>query len=379
MKKLKSKHQLKFDYKILLALFIILIIVGKIIRHTILKSVLVDMSIGNGMINRILFENGWFQSLTDTGVSDAAGNASVFFRLINFFHFTTVGEFEFYITIIWNIILLLLIFSKAKPYTTSQLIFLSISIIVLNIWDFCLAKEPVQMLFFLAIYLAIISNNLTYWKKVFISLIIIVISILYYRIYYILIIMFFIIVSILCSLIILKPKNKPTIIKVLLIIILCAVGYFLFLNICKYISTESYNELIRVRLRTSVAHTEITSLFQSENLLLFSIDYAIAIFRLLFPIELLPMGIKYWPYAFYQFLLSIYVIKFMKNMKVNNKSQNLALYLYLAFLLASATFEPDFGSWVRHEAACFPLLLIITNIVVPKDVIKNEKTTLKHN
>lgn len=36
-----------------------------------------------------------------------------------------------------------------------------------------------------------------------------------------------------------------------------------------------------------------------------------------------------------------------------------ALYLYLAFLLCSAAFEPDFGSWIRHEGITLPILLFI--------------------
>ena len=36
-----------------------------------------------------------------------------------------------------------------------------------------------------------------------------------------------------------------------------------------------------------------------------------------------------------------------------------ALYLSLAFLLCSAAFEPDFGSWIRHEGITLPVLLLI--------------------
>ena len=59
-------------------------------------------------------------------------------------------------------------------------------------------------------------------------------------------------------------------------------------------------------------------------------------------------------------------------MKNNTKSQNLALYIYIAFILGSATFEPDFGSWVRHEAATFPILMIVTKIVQMDEKIEQE-------
>ena len=71
MKKVKEK---KNDINLILLLFPVLIILGKVIRWTILKSVLVDMSIGNSMINIILHSTRGFTSFAETGVSDAAGN-----------------------------------------------------------------------------------------------------------------------------------------------------------------------------------------------------------------------------------------------------------------------------------------------------------------
>lgn len=40
-------------------------------------------------------------------------------------------------------------------------------------------------------------------------------------------------------------------------------------------------------------------------------------------------------------------------------TRTVALYLYLAYLLCSASFEPDFGSWSRHQGVFFPILLLI--------------------
>ena len=86
----------KFNINLILILFPIMILAGKIIRWTILKTVLVDMSIGNGMISKILYGTGGFTSFSDSGISDAAGNASVFFRAINIFGLTTTIQFEVY-------------------------------------------------------------------------------------------------------------------------------------------------------------------------------------------------------------------------------------------------------------------------------------------
>ena len=84
---------------------------------------------------------------------------------------------------------------------------------------------------------------------------------------------------------------------------------------------------------------------------------------MLFPIELLRLGLKYLPYVIYQVIISLFVVKTLITMKENTNTRNLALYIYLGFLCASALFEPDFGSWVRHEAVTFPILLILSGAV----------------
>ena len=366
------KVERKWNKNLFLIILPLMVILGKIIRWTILKSVLVDMSIGNGMISKIINGSGWFTSLAETGISDAAGNASVFFRLINFFGLTTTVQFEIYISIIWNMILIFLI-KKCKPImNTMEFLFVSISIAVLNIWDFCLAKEPMQLLFFLIIALILFNKKLSINLKYFLTILVLVITVLYYRVYYILIILFLIIVSIVFEKYIIKQKKitKKTIIKVL---ILLAFIYFIMLNVIKIIDISSYNELIRVRTRSGLANTQMLNLFKSTNLILFSVDYFIMIIRMMFPVELIPMGIKYWPYAFYKILISYFVIKNVTHLKKLNKTKKLALYLYIAFLLSSATFEPDFGSWIRHEAAIIPILLIITNAIEVNDVGENDE------
>lgn len=370
----------KFNINLILILFPIMILVGKIIRWTILKTVLVDMSIGNGMISRILYENGGFTSFPDTGISDAAGNASVFFRMINIFGLTTTKQFEVYISVIWNIIIAVIILKSKKSLSTIQMLFLIASVAVLNIWDFCLAKEPVQLLFFLAIYYTLLSKKMNIKCKYILTILILLISVLYYRIYYILIMAFIVIVAIICNKWLFKV-DKIKFKNIIGLLIILSVIYFIMLNFIKLVDVESYNELIRVRTRTGVANTQMINIFKSTNLFLFTLDYLIMIVRMLFPVELIPMGIKYWPYVFYQVLISYFVLKNIKNIKKNTKIQNLALYIYIAFLLGSATFEPDFGSWVRHEAAIFPILMIITNIVLPNENQgdENEKNNSKNN
>ena len=365
-----------YNINLFLVLFPIMIFAGKLIRWTILKSVLVDMSIGNGMISKIISGATQFVFLSEVGMADAAGNSAAIFSAINFFGLTTTVQFEIYISIIWNIILIALLLKSKKHLSLPQFLFWLASIAVLNIWDFCLAKEPLQMIFFLVMMLIICSKKLSEHAKLIGIIITLLLSVLTYRVYYILIVAFLIIVGLVCKKWLLKLK-KIKIKHVIILLIILAGSYFVMLNVIKVIDIESFNELIRVRTRLGEASTQMLNIFKSENLAIFSLDYLIMILRMLFPVELIPMGIKYWPYVFYQILISYFLIKAIISMKKQSKSTNLALYLYIAFLLASGTFEPDFGSWVRHEAAIIPVLLVMAGIIIPKE--KKEISYEKEN
>ncbi len=45
--------------------------------------------------------------------------------------------------------------------------------------------------------------------------------------------------------------------------------------------------------------------------------------------------------------------------EIDDEKQFLATAIFLGYVLASVLFEPDFGSWVRHEAATFPVLHLL--------------------
>lgn len=364
----------RFDKNLVILGFPIIILISKIIRWTILKGTLVDMSIGHGMIGKVVNGTGWFVSFADGGISDATGNAAVFFRLINFFKLTTLEEFEIYISIIWNIILLFICLKLKEKLCLKQFMFLVASIAVLNIWDFCLSKEPLQFIFFLAIYIILTFKNFNAKTKFILSLVILFLSVLYYRVYYILIILFYIIVTAI-GICWLKKVKKITYKHVFMLLCLLVFIYFIILLCMKYLDYETYESLIDVRTRTGPAKTQMINIFKTEFLPLFILDYLIMILRMLVPIELLPLGIKYWPYILYKVIITYYLVKNIMKIKQLNKARSFALYLYIAFLLGSAAFEPDFGSWIRHETACFPVFMLMTDVikVESKGDDKNEK------
>lgn len=375
---MSNEEKIKLEKKIInidiiFGMFLILVFAGKIVRYTIMKTTLVDAGAGHSFLNAILYGLQGFSFFDfDNMSSDPSGNSIIIFRLINFLNISTYEEWEIYISVIWNFILLILLFKVKEKLSIEQFIFIALSIIVLNIFDFTLAKEPIQMLYFIAIYYVLTSKVKNNTFKYILTILIILFSAITFRVYYFLIVMFMIFVQMLFQTFILK-KHKVTAKDIVTMLILIVSFYFIFLNVVKVVMPNEYDELIRVRTRTSDAASDMRNIFQSTNLIVFAIDYLIMIIRMLLPIELLRLGIKYIPYVVYQIIITYFVIKAIRNIRYNSQIKNISLYLYIGFLFASAAFEPDFGSWVRHEAVVFPVLMIVTDCVKIKETNMKEK------
>lgn len=358
----KDSNEKKYNIDLVFGLFFILILLGKVVRYTIMKNVLVDSGIGHFFINPILYGNYKFTFFdADSMSGEAGGNAILIFRFINIFKLDTYYAWEIYISFIWNIILIGILVGVNKEINLKQLLFIILSIIVLNIFDFTLAKEPIQMLYFIAIYYVLTMSNKGEKFKYISTIVILMISAITFRVYYFLIIMFMIYTQLLLHIFILK-KEKVRIKDILFILLLIVIFYYIFLNIVKVAMPSQFSELIRVRTRTSEAASDMRNIFKSSNLIVFSVDYLIMILRMLFPVELLRLGVKYIPYVFYQIVITLFIINAIKKVRNNDVIKNIVLYLFIGFLFASAAFEPDFGSWIRHEAVLFPVLLIVANI-----------------
>ena len=361
---MKVKQDFYVKTTVIVVSMLFLILAGKAVRYTIMKEVLVNMSIGHGMLGAINDEDS---VINDEEVSadelDASRKSARLFKNINIFELTTYEEFEVYITILWNIILLVIIFSLRKRLNIIQAIFLVLTILVLNIFDFNLAKEPVQMLYFVLIYAVVVSKSLKDNFKYILSFLILYWASVSYRPYYILIALFMLGASWICKTFILM-KDKLKFSDIMVVIIALGVGYFILLMVAKVAMPAEYTELVSVRARETRAKTDISNWITDDasNPVLFTLDYLVMLVRMMIPIELMTFGPKYWPYVAYQIMVTFYVVMALKNIKKNHKSKNVALYVYLGFLCGSACFEPDFGSWVRHEAAVAPVLFILADM-----------------
>lgn len=416
--------------------FIPIIIAAKIVRWTVMYYKLVLMSIGNGMAARMYFGMYHFRmsvlSQTSNISSVAESNAGALFRAINFFNCVFIDEWEIYISVIYNIIALLLVrdFYKRTPQAgIKENIFVYLGVAILNIFCFCLSKEPYQMLFFILMALAIIKGKTYQQKSIFLG-VALFLTVLFSRKYYGLVLLYFFflqyIVRYFFDNINYQTKNgkKKLISNIFFTSIIIGISYFFLLSYLATSDEGTYTEMIdanyRDMNRASVADSEIVPIFPKGNRVFATFDYVIKIFRLMFPYELLIKGrIKYIFFIVFQSLLVTFIGRAFINRKKNaitddeeeeenedekevatlgeNVSENKeeadiieeieeeeekeeteeekelrllkeedrrlsrtsALYLYLAFLLCSAAFEPDFGSWIRHQGVALPIILLI--------------------
>lgn len=354
-----------------------LIIAAKIVRWTIMAPQLVYMSIGWSYVSQIITKpfsgfkaaDFWGASNSATNVGD---NTISFFQVLNL-GFTSYQTWEVYLTIIYNILIFLCVrnFFQRNPYAGwKENSFVYLNVAILNIFCLNLAKEPYQMIFFLLMALAI-SIPKTYNQKCIALSIALVITILYSRKYFGLVLMYFLILNFLIDKLFKngkpiklndKKEKRKLYGKLLLLVMLFGVLHFFFMSYLQTDNEDTYNEMMAANSRDwTPAASQITPLFPNSNPALLAVDYFIKIFRLMIPIELLfKLKVTYLFLLVYQgFLLQFLIRTFKFRDKKRNPTRTIAMYLYIAFLLCSATFEPDYGSWIRHQGVAFPIILLL--------------------
>ena len=148
----------------------------------------------------------------------------------------------------------------------------------------------------------------------------------------------------------LKRKNK--ILWGILILILIVIFSLKFPKIVNLVL--GVREKVNLhRLESPDAKTIINDWLDKDGMIFLYINYFINTLRLLFPVELLVKGIKYFPYIVFQ----IWFTKKLWNWKSIKNNKVILLY---SFILISGVFEPDFGSFLRHT---IPYFIIIQNIL----------------
>ena len=285
------------------------------------------------------------------------------FKSINYLNLTTREQWSIVLGIVGTIIIMIMI-SRVKEMSLTEVFFTLMASGLLNIYAFNIAKEPVQMTYFLFVLVIIMlpfDNNVVkiigcalifYWESNT------------YRSYYILMaamcIVFFVVFTIFK-----RMFEEITKLKILLAIIMCLIGVFIAIFVAQFIDKESYNELMAAKTShtnegaTSAIFNWVGDETDNGNYGTFMINYVINGIRMMLPLELLIKSPGYSPFVIYQTFILVYWIRAIKNIKTINNQGFLALICFSSYIFGSFTFEPDFGSWVRHEAASFPVLYVL--------------------
>ena len=285
------------------------------------------------------------------------------FRKINFLNFTTIEQWSILIGIIFSLILIRLL-NNSNIKNDREKLFLWCSVGLLNIYVFNIGKDIVQYVIFLFVYLVCFLNCKTSVKAILISLIFYYESTFFRSYYLIMAGLFLVVFTILRKL----TVNRHRIIFAFLLIF---ASMFLAVYLLQFINPDDYDELLTIKTynENKDANTAINNLITGNSFRVFVMNYFIDLIRLIFPIELLFKGFGYIPFLIFMFLL----IMFIKDLigSYNNINEEIVLYLsiFIAYVLVSALFEPDFGSWARHLSAAMPLIYLV--------VFKSNDTSVK--
>ena len=293
------------------------------------------------------------------------------YNYVNIFDFKTIFQWTLAINIVFNAIIAFFIL-RYKSLTLEELIFSLVNLFLLDVFVFNLSKEPIQLSIYILVFIISITK-LSNLKKIIICSAIFLLESIYFRAYYILIAGLTVLIYFLLIKFAKSPKEKK---NVFIVFILIIVAFSISMYAMKYISPQNYDQLINRRDSSeaylgSYTETLIADVFENSNHLLYACNYITNLIRIFFPIELLFKGVKYIPFVVYQFYIIFYLIKSIKNI---DKGNIVNITLILSYLFCSITFEPDFGSVIRHETVLFLFFLLMIKICNKKRRKKYEKS-----
>lgn len=337
---------------------------------------------------RILGMTNGDQSVTAWGGTyETAANL---FRSINFLHFTSMFQWSWLLGLIMTVGVFFMLLRLPEP-DMPQTIFWLACVGLLNIYVFNIGKDVIQFMFFFAVYLILlipIDNNLV---KIILSAGVLCFESLVFRSYYVLIAAF--VVSVYCILMFFRSRSTLSYVgKIVGMVISMYLLVCVAMVAAQVVMPSAYHDVMNVRSasldgRDTTAAGAGASIInnwigsnETTSLPMFLINYFFNAFRMMLPVELIFKGVQYLPFLVFQIAVTVYVVHLFGNISELDDEQNLlALSIYLGYFLASAIFEPDFGSWTRHEAATFPILhMLVMSSNQRVAAWKSSRTTGKH-
>ena len=318
--------------------------------------------------NRILgMANGTFGVDAWNGTYETA---ATLFRTINILDLTTMDQWSWLLGLVMTILIFFMVLRIQEP-DIIQTIFLLACIGLLNIYVFNIGKDVIQFIFFFVVYLVLMLPIENQVIKILMAAGVLYFESKVFREYYILIAA--LVLAVYVILIVFRHFRKipvagrivGTIISMYLLV--CCV-----MLVSMVLMPSEYQQIMEVRYASisgrdtsaTAAGTTIINNWiggdDTTSLPLFLLNYLINAVRMMIPFELAVKGAQYLPFFLFQVAVTVYLVHmFGKLDEIEDGTQLLAISIFLGYVLASVLFEPDFGSWVRHEAATFPVLHLL--------------------
>ncbi len=334
-------------------LVIIAAIMGKLVEELLLPdNYFYDSNRINATVVDINYEDRWYTGSYKVAVD--------FFRSINVFGFTERVQWSILVGIVLSVAVIIMS-RKCDGLDTVQIVFGAMCVALCNIYVFNICKDAIQFLIFILIFIVVSIQKLPIWVKAIVTALLLRWESEVYKSYYIIMAFFFVVIFIAFS-IIRRKKKKLKLIHYLIIVVGLFAMVYVFLLAARSMYPKDYNDIMGARSYSNQQGqtTAIEEVYEHNgNLNTFFIDYLIDSVRMMIPVELVNLGVFYWPFFIFQIFMIFYLIRGIKNMDQLDDKSFIGLCVFLAYFLGSVLFEPDFGSFVRHEAATLPIIMLM--------------------
>lgn len=342
-----------------LALIFVVMLAAKLLTMMLPAKYFYDNNRIVGMVNEDMSMEAWGGSYV------VAAN---FFRAINIFGFTSISQWSWFLGMLLTLVVFFMVL-RLPELDMVQTIFLLACVGLLNIYVFNIGKDAIQFLFFMAVYLVLLMPIKSSAVKIACAAIILYFESKVFRSYYVLIAA--LVLAIYCILAVFRRNHRlPPAVKIIITTVTMYLLVCVMMVVASVAMHSEYEQIMGIRdysLSSREGDVDSVTIIKnwvggdnSTNLPLFLLNYLINAVRMMIPFELAIKGVQYLPFFCFQVAVTVYLAHlFGKLDEIEDETQFLAISIFLGYVLASALFEPDFGSWVRHEAATFPVLHLL--------------------
>lgn len=368
-------------------------------RNALLVLVLPVMVIAKLMVvfflpDKYFYDNNRILGMTNVtlGLADSSSMpewegsyrvASDLFAKLNIGRLDTLLSWSLCLGVLFTLLLMFMILRADAP-DLFQSIFILAAVGLLNIYIFTIGKDIIQFAFFFAVYVVLLLPLDNQLIKILASAGILYFESTFFREYYILIAALILAVYVVLTWF--RRRGHLGVGSMLSIVVILFLMIYAAMLSARVIMPDEYDQMLGLRAGYVTAYgdgadsaTLIQNVISGDGLPIFMINYVINAFRMMIPIELFFRGVYYWPFFVFQLMVTLYMVHLISQMNhIKEPMLFLALCIYIGYILASFIFEPDFGSWVRHESATFPVLhLLVLNPYQRISITREERLLAK--